>query len=69
MELGGKIRELRLDRGLGLTEAAELAGLTKAGLWKIETGRVAEPKLSTRQALAVVLRCPLAELLPVETAR
>ena len=55
MKIGDKIKRSRQGAGLGLTEAAIDAGISKAGLWKIETGRTKMPDLATLRTLAAAL--------------
>ena len=55
MTVGEKIKRSRLDAKLGLTETAKGAGLTKAGLWKIETGATTMPSVATLQALGQLI--------------
>lgn len=54
MGIGAKIKASRLAVGLGQTAAARAAGITKPGLWKIESGRTKMPQLPTLKALAKV---------------
>ncbi|MGB0100727.1 MAG: helix-turn-helix domain-containing protein [Nocardioides sp.] len=59
---GARIRALRLERGLTLTELASAAGIGKGSLSELETGR-RNPTLDTLYALAGPLGVPLAALL------
>ena len=66
MSIGAKIRQCRKDAGLGVGDAAAAAGMTRVGLWKIETGRTAQPLTGTLKALAQVLDADVAEWLSDE---
>lgn len=48
------IRELRKERNLSLTKLAELSGITKQGLSRIERGEV-EPRIENAKRLGEVL--------------
>lgn len=37
-QLGGRVRQLRLDKGLSLQDLCNRTALSKAGLWQIERG-------------------------------
>jgi len=58
-EIGGRIRSLRLDRGLKLREISDQLGVTRACVSQWEAGRSAPP---------VRLIAPLAKLLSTSTA-
>lgn len=55
MELGKKIREARLAKGLTQEELGNLVGLQKSAIAKYENGRVVNIKRSTLQKLANAL--------------
>lgn len=55
MEIGLKIREARLAKGLTQQELGELVGLQKSAIAKYESGRVVNIKRSTLQKLAKAL--------------
>lgn len=54
----------RADLGLTRVQLAELAGLSAAGVWKIETGRVQDrgSSISTARAIAGALRVDLEQI-------
>ena len=58
VDVGRKIRERRLRRGLVIEELARKTGLSKAYISQIETGK-ASPSLSTAEKLAQALDVPL----------
>lgn len=55
MEIGQKIREARIDKGLTQEELGKIVGLQKSAIAKYENGRVVNIKRSTLQKLAKAL--------------
>ena len=55
MEIGEKIRDARLAKGLTQEELGKLVGLQKSAIAKYENGRVVNIKRSTLQKLANAL--------------
>ena len=55
MDIGHKIKEARLAKGLTQEELGNLVGLQKSAIAKYETGRVVNIKRSTLQKLAKAL--------------
>lgn len=55
MEIGKKIREARIARGLTQEQLGEIVGLQKSAIAKYENGRVVNIKRSTLQKLANAL--------------
>jgi transcriptional regulator with XRE-family HTH domain len=55
MELGQKIKEARLQKGLTQEELGKIVGLQKSAIAKYENGRVVNIKRSTLQKLAKAL--------------
>ncbi len=55
MELGQKIKEARLRKGLTQEELGKIVGLQKSAIAKYENGRVVNIKRSTLQKLAKAL--------------
>ena len=55
MEIGQKIREARILKGLTQEELGNMIGLQKSAIAKYETGRVVNIKRSTLQKLAQAL--------------
>ncbi len=55
MELGQKIRQARLQKGLTQEELGNIVGLQKSAIAKYENGRVVNIKRSTLQKLAKAL--------------
>jgi transcriptional regulator with XRE-family HTH domain len=61
VDVGRRIRERRLRRGLVIEEVARKTGLSKAYISQVETGK-ASPSLRTAERLAQALEVPLAHL-------
>lgn len=55
MEIGKKIKEARLEKGMTQEELGKIVGLQKSAIAKYETGRVVNIKRSTLQKLAQAL--------------
>ena len=55
MEIGQKIKEARISKGLTQEELGNMVGLQKSAIAKYETGRVVNIKRSTLQKLAQAL--------------
>ena len=62
-DVGRRLRALRTERGLSLSELARRAGLGKGTLSELETGR-RNPTLDTLFAVTSALRLPLSAALP-----
>lgn len=60
-ELGDRIRQWRLARGVNQKQLAEASGMTQSGLFRIETGQT-NPQLTTLQRIASALHCSVREL-------
>ena len=65
MQLGRKIRDLRLRRGLTVQQLAEATGLSKGFVSQVENGRTS-PSLATLQDLAKSLETSVAYLVVEE---
>lgn len=55
MDIGQKIKEARLQKGLTQEELGNIVGLQKSAIAKYENGRVVNIKRSTLQKLALAL--------------
>ena len=55
MEIGQKIREARIAKGMTQADLGKLIGLQKSAIAKYESGRVVNIKRSTLQKLAAAL--------------
>ncbi len=62
LNIGNKIKLLRLSRSISLNDLSKLSGVSKAALSKLETGH-SNPRIDTLDAIAVALRVPLGDLL------
>ena len=60
--IGGKIRELRTQRGLSVTQLAARSGMKRPNLSRIENGKHV-PSLETLERVADALHAPVARLL------
>jgi transcriptional regulator with XRE-family HTH domain len=59
-----RIRQLRLQAGLTLQQAADKAGLTNRQKWaRLEAGGVPDPQISTLERIARALGVSVGELL------
>ena len=67
MSVGTKIRELREDKGLNLSELARQAGISKAYLSQIEAGKTTRPSGEALLRIASVLGSSVAALLGAQT--
>lgn len=61
-ELGLKIERLAASRGLHIDQVATAAGISRAGLYQILTGKIRSPRLATVKALATALGVRLEKL-------
>ncbi len=62
MELGEKIKQLRLEKGCSSGQLAKESGVSRAYLWQLETGGKESPSLQILQKLASVLGVSVSEL-------
>ncbi|GLW08103.1 hypothetical transcriptional regulator [Microtetraspora sp. NBRC 13810] len=67
-QVGRRIREIRTERGLSLSELARRSRIGKGTLSELETGR-RNPTLETLYALTTALGTPLSAVLPPAVAR
>lgn len=61
--VGERIRTTRESLRLSRAEAARRAGIDLNYLWRLETGRCANPGTENLRKIAVALECPVSELL------
>ena len=64
--IGQRIKAERTRLGLDRTRLAEAAGVDANQLWKIEDGRVPNPRAATVAKIAAALGCPAAVLMGEE---
>ena len=62
VNIGNKIKQLRLARDISLNDLSKLSGVSKAALSKLENGN-SNPRIDTLDAIAIALRLPLGDLL------
>ena len=67
MNVGVKIRELREEKALSLSELARQAGISKAYLSQIEAGKTTRPSGEALLRIASVLGSSVAALLGAQT--
>lgn len=68
VRIGHRVRELRVARGLSITELAERAGLKRPNLSRLEYGRHI-PSLETLERVAEALGVPVAQLIAIDRNR
>ena len=61
-----RLKLLRYERGVDLTEVAEATGVTRQTLGRWEAGSTVQPNASTAKAIADYYGITVAELLGVE---
>ncbi len=69
MQIGKKIRTLRLGKGWSLPDLAEKAAVSKGFLFQIESHENTNPSLDTLNKLANALGVTLSDLLQTETVK
>ena len=69
MEIGQKIKDARLAKGLTQQELGDIVGVQKSAIAKYENGRVVNIKRSTLQKIASALEIRPSELLFDESPR
>ncbi|UMB79208.1 XRE family transcriptional regulator [Dickeya fangzhongdai] len=67
INIGNKIKQLRITRNISLNDLSRLSGVSKAALSKLESGH-SNPRVDTLDAIASALRVPLSDLLAVNTS-
>jgi XRE family transcriptional regulator, regulator of sulfur utilization len=60
-DIGTRIKDLRLQRGLSLNDAARRAKMSKPGLWQIEEG-ITSPTLRSLDKIAQGYNVSVSEL-------
>ncbi|KQX98240.1 DNA-binding protein [Massilia sp. Root133] len=64
-EIGSRLRAYRIGAGLRAEQVAELLGISRAAVYRMEKGEIV--KIETLERLAVILRTSLASMLGVGT--
>jgi|APGre2960657373_1045057.scaffolds.fasta_scaffold277375_1 transcriptional regulator with XRE-family HTH domain len=62
-ELGRRIERLAARRHKHLDEIAEASGVSLETIYRISTGRISDPRVSTLSALAEALGVPVSKLI------
>jgi len=63
MSFGERIRKIRNEQGLTAKDLSVASGIPEKTIYRIETGEVSDPKLSTIEPLVKALNCSADELL------
>lgn len=63
MSFGEKLRKVRTEQGLTAKELSEASGVPEKNIYRIETGEVGDPRLSTIIPLISALNCSADELI------
>lgn len=62
MNIGSKIKELRLGAGATLDQISLISGVSKSGLWEIESGGT-DPRVSTLGSIALALGVRVSDIM------
>lgn len=62
MSFGERLRKVRTEQGLTAKELSEASGVPEKNIYRIETGEVADPRLSTVMPLIQALNCSADEI-------
>lgn len=63
MDIGGRLRKIRTEQNLTAKQLSELSGVPEKTIYRIETGEVQDPRLSSIEPLIQALNCSADELL------
>jgi len=63
MAIGEKIRSIRNSQKLSVNELSELCGIPEKTIYRIETGEVQDPKISSLKPIIKALNCSADEIL------
>lgn len=58
-----RIREIRMSKGMTQTDLAKKAEITRATLWRLETGEDYDPSVNTLKRIADALNVTLSDLI------
>lgn len=64
-----RIRELRLARGLSLTDLTRVTGIPTATLYRYEVGSIRQPSLGNARAIADALGADPYDVFPVDRSQ
>ncbi len=62
MSIGGKLKELRIQRNKSLQEVADAVGASKAHIWDLEKGNSKNPSMELLTNIAGYFKISVAEL-------
>lgn len=63
MSFGERLRKVRTEQGMTAKDLSEASGVPEKNIYRIETGEVADPHLSTVTPLIKALNCSADEIL------
>ncbi len=63
MSIGERIRKVRTEQGLTAKELSEASGVPEKNIYRIETGEVEDPRLSSVAPLIRALNCSADEII------
>lgn len=63
MQVIFRIREIRMSKGMTQTDLAKKAEITRATLWRLETGEDYDPSVNTLKRIADALNVTLSDLI------
>jgi len=63
MNIGDRLRKIRTEQNLSAKKLSEESGVPEKTIYRIETGEVKDPKLSSLEPLIKTLNCSADELL------
>lgn len=62
MSFGERLRKIRTEQGLTAKELSEASGVPEKNIYRIETGEVTDPRMSTVMPLVRALNCSADEI-------
>lgn len=63
MNIGDRLRKIRTEQSLTAKKLSELSGVPEKTIYRIETGEVQDPKISSIEPLVKAMNCSADELL------
>lgn len=63
MSIGKRLRKIRSEQGMTVKDLSEKSGVPEKTIYRIETGEVQDPKISSIEPLIGALNCSADELL------
>ena len=62
MEIGKRIKDIRTRKRMTAKELSKLSGMPEKSIYKIESGEVKDPRISSIRGIANGLNCSIDEL-------